>query len=159
MTMALTKIINDGDELVFDLSDISPAAWKEISIILVKRCRPANILIIRADRSIPIRHIKQQNIYQGAQEESDMPSLPVYRCHKLVQAAKITRIEPLGGEESISVCNSAVLHFGEIQQGLTVNDAYLQKHKPEVGGYYVIYDDDYRSYSPAKAFESGYTKL
>jgi hypothetical protein len=40
-----------------------------------------------------------------------------------------------------------------------VSDEYLLKHKPEVGGYYVQYDDGYKSFSPAKAFEEGYTRL
>ena len=30
---------------------------------------------------------------------------------------------------------------------------------PEVGGYYVVYEDGYKSFSPAGAFESGYTPL
>jgi hypothetical protein len=33
------------------------------------------------------------------------------------------------------------------------------KHKPEVGGYYVVYKDGYRSFSPAEAFETGYEKI
>lgn len=69
--MALTKILMDGDELVFDVSHIARGARKEISIILAKRVRPANILIIRADKSIPIRHIKQQNIYDDTETESN----------------------------------------------------------------------------------------
>ena len=37
-----------------------------------------------------------------------------------------------------------------------VSHAYLRKHKPKIGGYYVVYEDGYESYSPAKAFEGGY---
>ena len=36
---------------------------------------------------------------------------------------------------------------------------YVAKHKLEVGGYYVVYEDGYKSFSPASAFESGYTPL
>lgn len=28
-----------------------------------------------------------------------------------------------------------------------------------IGGYYVVYDDGYTSYSPAKAFEEGYARI
>jgi hypothetical protein len=35
----------------------------------------------------------------------------------------------------------------------------MTKHAPEVGGYYVVYADGYKSYSPAKAFEDGYTQV
>jgi hypothetical protein len=40
-----------------------------------------------------------------------------------------------------------------------VSDEYIAKHKPEVGGYFVVYDDGYKSFSPAKAFEEGYTRI
>jgi hypothetical protein len=61
--MALTKIINDEDELIFDFSNAEPGCSKQISVIMVKRARPANILVIRAHRSIKITHVKQQKIY------------------------------------------------------------------------------------------------
>lgn len=41
-----------------------------------------------------------------------------------------------------------------------VNKQWLAKHAPVVpGGYLVVYDDDYASFSPAAAFESGYTRI
>jgi hypothetical protein len=60
--MALTKIINDGDELIFDLKNMAPGARPDISVILVKRSRPANVLVIRADKSIIIKHIKKDMV-------------------------------------------------------------------------------------------------
>jgi hypothetical protein len=42
---------------------------------------------------------------------------------------------------------------------IPVNAEYLQKHKPRVGGYYVRYADGYESFSPAQAFEEGYTLM
>ena len=30
---------------------------------------------------------------------------------------------------------------------------------PEVGGYYVVHKDGYKSFSPANAFEEGYTRI
>ena len=35
----------------------------------------------------------------------------------------------------------------------------MDRHKPKAGGYYVVYDDGYKSYSPAKAFEEGYVRI
>lgn len=35
----------------------------------------------------------------------------------------------------------------------------MRKHKPEVGGYYVVYKDGYKSFSPAAAFDEGYTLI
>jgi hypothetical protein len=30
---------------------------------------------------------------------------------------------------------------------------------PQPGGYFVVYKDGYKSFSPAKAFEEGYTRI
>jgi hypothetical protein len=35
----------------------------------------------------------------------------------------------------------------------------MKKHRPQVGGYYVLYEDGYHSFSPAPAFESGYSLI
>ena len=40
-----------------------------------------------------------------------------------------------------------------------VDANYVHKHKPEAGGYYVVYADGYKSFSPAKAFEDGYSAV
>ena len=40
-----------------------------------------------------------------------------------------------------------------------VSDTFITKHDPHPGGYYVSYADGYTSYSPAKAFEDGYTRI
>ena len=40
-----------------------------------------------------------------------------------------------------------------------VDFEYMHKHKPQVGGYYVVYKDGYKSFSPAEAFETGYEKI
>ena len=40
-----------------------------------------------------------------------------------------------------------------------VDADYIDRHKPAVGGYYVVYKDGYKSFSPAEAFEQGYTLL
>ncbi len=40
-----------------------------------------------------------------------------------------------------------------------VSEEYIDKHNPQPGGYFVVYDDGYQSFSPAKAFEEGYTPI
>ena len=75
--------------------------------------------------------------------------MPKYQCHKKVWALKIAGIS-LDGELSFEESNYApVLPTKE----------WLDKHNPEVGGYYVAYGDGYYSFSPAKAFEEGYTLI
>jgi len=36
---------------------------------------------------------------------------------------------------------------------------YMRKHNPQVGGYFVVYADGYKSWSPTQAFEEGYTRI
>ncbi|MGH8446875.1 MAG: hypothetical protein ACREVL_16505 [Solimonas sp.] len=83
------------------------------------------------------------------------PQLPLYQCHKRVRAAKITSIEPDNYGERYAVL---LTHDGGLI-GAYVKPEWIEKHKPEVGGYFVEYDDGYASYSPAKAFEDGYTRI
>lgn len=71
-----------------------------------------------------------------------------YRSHKIVEAGKIIEIRP----------TELQLVFKD-NAGVTVSASYMHKHKPQVGGYYVLYDDGYQSWSPAEAFETGYTKV
>ena len=36
---------------------------------------------------------------------------------------------------------------------------HVSRYMPKPGDYFVVYDDGYESYSPAKAFEEGYTRI
>lgn len=72
--------------------------------------------------------------------------LRLYVCHKVVAAGKIT-----------SVFTDCV--FVDVKDGVLVAGSieWVNHHKPQVGGYYVVYEDGYTSYSPAEAFEKGYS--
>lgn len=78
--------------------------------------------------------------------------LPAWQSHKTVWASKIVSIEPAPGTE-----NGTRLNVEEGEPAV-VPPAWVEKHKPEVGGYFVLYSDGYRSFSPARAFEEGYTR-
>ena len=75
-------------------------------------------------------------------------TLGAFKSHKTVRAGRIVRVMPTedGG---------AVLYLigGEIN----ANAAWVKRHQPEGGGYFVQYEDGYTSFSPADAFDSGYT--
>jgi hypothetical protein len=77
--------------------------------------------------------------------------LPRYKCHKEVSAAKITGMA--GGNGGV------YLNFGEINSEVFVSNDWIDRFKAEVGGYFVVYNNGYQSFSPAKAFEEGYTKI
>ena len=79
------------------------------------------------------------------------PKLPKYMSHKIVEAVKIS---------SIDLTEGILLHheLSDIPP-IEVSVAYMRKHEPKAGGYYVRYPDGYESWSPAEAFEDGYTRI
>lgn len=75
---------------------------------------------------------------------------PEYQCHKKVRALKITTIRKENGKITFVPQNSLFVEF-------TVTAEYFLNHSPEEGGYWVQYEDGYESFSPADAFEKGYS--
>ena len=80
--------------------------------------------------------------------------LPRWKSHKEVEAFKIEAVlsfpQPGGLTTLVSVGDGFRVY---------VNDEYVKKHNPQIGGYYVRYADGYESFSPAEAFEEGYVPL
>lgn len=77
---------------------------------------------------------------------------PRYKCHKEVGALKIKDIMH-------GILASSLVFENKDYSPMSVSKDWLDKHKAEIGGYFVVYDDGYKSYSPAKAFEEGYTLI
>ena len=89
--------------------------------------------------------------------------MPLYNCHKQVHALKIANLEPSAGNRPAGPTEETdggliITPEDDGYAPFKVDHGYVQRHKPEVGGYYVVYKDGYKSYSPAKAFEEGYTR-
>ena len=85
--------------------------------------------------------------------ESHLPlssevELPRYRSHKIVQAVKIE-----------SVLGNTIYPSDPDIKPFAVSGEYTAKHSPAAAGYFVRYVDGYESWSPADAFEDGYTLL
>lgn len=76
--------------------------------------------------------------------------MPEYRCHKKVRALKIASVEFVAE-------NKVVLTYEGID-GSSLYDV-TKKPTPEPGYYVVQYEDGYISFSPAEAFEEGYTLI
>ncbi len=74
--------------------------------------------------------------------------MPKYKSHKEVHALKIDRVDGL-------TITPVEIGYGPFK----VEQAFIDKHSPVAGGYYVVYKDNYRSFSPAEAFEEGYTLI
>jgi hypothetical protein len=89
--------------------------------------------------------------------------MPKYRSHKEVWALKIADVKKdsdMAAKENRETDGSATLVFEDGRYApVKVPHDYVRKHNPQPGGYYVVYKDGYKSWSPAEAFESGYTKI
>lgn len=80
---------------------------------------------------------------------SMLSEMPRYQCHKRVWALQISVVDEIAGELEV---------LGGFQD-LEVGVEWIERHKPEPGGYYVQYEGGYTSYSPKEAFEAGYTRI
>ena len=100
--------------------------------------------------------------------------MPRYKSHKHVWALRIKEIttanpptiaeleEILRGEEfhcDEEIVGAMITPEEEGYAAFPVSRRYMLKHTPKVGGYYVVYADGYKSWSPAQAFEEGYTRV
>lgn len=87
-----------------------------------------------------------------------------FKSHKEVQAGKIIDIQSgrtvdfesfPGGSWLLTLAGTS---DGDTPaETVEVSHEWRRKHAPMVGGYFVRYPDGYESFSPAKAFEEGYT--
>ena len=78
--------------------------------------------------------------------------MPRYQCFKEVWALKIKDIVLTDTGATITPVEDNYAEFD-------VDRLYMEKHKPTIGGYYVVYEDGYTSFSPAQAFEGGYKPI
>ena len=87
--------------------------------------------------------------------------MPKYKCHKEVWALKIADIvydSDVASRDGRETDGTAMITPEE--KGFApfkVDHEYVRKHRPKVGGYFVVYKDGYKSFSPAEAFEDGYS--
>ena len=86
--------------------------------------------------------------------------MPRYKCHKEVWALKIATIVRDGAGEDRETDGSAMIT--PVEEGYApfqVDHEFMRKHAPQAGGYFVVYEDGYQSFSPAEPFEAGYTLM
>jgi len=81
----------------------------------------------------------------------NIQELPLYVCHKEVHALKIKCIRELPNSCDIFITPEDV-RYPEFMTSTH------RRPMPQAGWYYIVYPDGYYSYSPAAAFEEGYTR-
>jgi len=88
-------------------------------------------------------------------QSENMVAMPQYQCHKKVWALKIASVD------RVDDINGLRINFEDSAFGpMDFTEGSLKKRPmPEPGWYMVQYDDGYISFSPAKAFEEGYTLI
>lgn len=84
--------------------------------------------------------------------------LPKYKCHKEVWALKIAKVVLHENDEQVWT-GATITPEDERYAPFEVDAVYVSKHMPDVGGYYVKYEGGYESWSPAEAFEDGYSLI
>lgn len=82
----------------------------------------------------------------------------MYRCHKEVYALQIAAIQTIY-ENDLPTRRRALVPVLASYAPIEVEPEWFTKHEPQAGGYYVVYQDGYRSFSPKDAFEQGYTLI
>lgn len=90
--------------------------------------------------------------------------LPKYNCHKQVWALKIKDIHKFEFIRDSVTGNKPDDYYiiepeNKKYAKFEVSESYYKKHNPQIGGYYVQYKDGYKSFSPAKEFEDGYSLI
>ena len=78
--------------------------------------------------------------------------LPRWKCHKVVYADKIVRISSFLFDVRWELECGGIVHGDDIAE-------LTKRGSPIVGDYFVHYEDGYKSWSPAKVFEAGYTRI
>lgn len=87
-----------------------------------------------------------------------MTELKRWKCHKVIQAARIIGLDP---EDRVILDPQHVdlkRTFADRDECQPPKDWY-DRFRGKKDGYYVIYEDGYTSWSPAEAFESGYSEI
>jgi hypothetical protein len=88
-----------------------------------------------------------------------MTQLPQYQSHKKVWALKIADLKHTGTPDQESDGSLLMVPENSDYAPIKLDAAFVRKHRPKAGGYWVKYEGGYTSFSPAEAFESGYTLI
>jgi len=81
-------------------------------------------------------------------------TLPKYQKHRVVEAIQIKKI--------VKMIQQVEGYLYPVKKGVPiviVSEAYMSKHMPNCGGYYLKYADGYESYSLQGTFKDSYIQI
>jgi hypothetical protein len=84
---------------------------------------------------------------------------PRYRCEQEVVAIKIGKIEILAPASARGSAGVRITPVDKSFEPIVVSMNYYVKHRPEVGGYWLTFENGCQCWSSAEAFEAGFTKI
>lgn len=107
----------------------------------------------------PVRAFLAREKFESEHGGASTP-MPQYQSHKKVWALKVANVlnPTMDGSESDGTRILVPADSARYAPFRVPRD-YVKKHDPKPGGYFVQYEDGYVSFSPAEAFESGYTLI
>lgn len=148
---------DDPDELAAAVEKLISEGWTPLGGVAIAFDRrqlpqPGKVACAQA----MLHHSPFATLASPLEESPTMPTanlLPKYVCHKEVRALQITEVEWIGADQRY------MLHFAGTSgfEPVAVPKEWVDSKGPRAGGYYVVYQDGYASFSPQKAFEEGYT--
>lgn len=86
-----------------------------------------------------------------------MGQLAEWKSHKVVLAGRM--LQQPEDDPSLSAVTLTIEDANGAPCKVGVPRNFFSRGAPSLGDYIVVYDDDYKSWSPAKAFEGGYTRV
>lgn len=87
-------------------------------------------------------------MHPSDQENGASMEMPKYRSHKQVWALEIDTVK-----------NFTLSFRDPGYAAITCPPEMFSRYTPVPGDFYVVYSDGYKSFSPAKAFHEGYTRI
>lgn len=81
------------------------------------------------------------------------PEMPRYVCDKEFSDPEKKEV---GALKIAAVIGDQIRFQDEGYSPIAVGGDYIEKHKPEHGGYYIAYEDGHAGYGPEEAFDRGY---
>lgn len=91
--------------------------------------------------------------------DEPLPVLPRWQSHKIIEGDRITEVIKVDQGEEPPLIRWRLACGVVVDVSLALEGRVPPSEFSATGGYYVHYSDGYESWSPAGAFEEGYTRL